>query len=432
MLRKIIQYFLWVQAKLILWRYQPLIIAVTGSTGKSSTKEAIYYALKNHYRVERSYGNLNTEIGVPITIIRGKDAKTNIFLWFYNLFHTLFLLVIKSKQYPEILILEMSEDHPGIIKYLCDLTKPKIGVISWINEIPVHAVFFEKAEDVHREIQSLVTFLPENGTAVLNSDNNLSLAVKNKVKAKVITHGFQNADVLISDYSLFADKDIFSLGMKMRIEYKGSYVPLRIKNVFGKPQAYALSAATATALSLGLNLVAIAKGLEEYQILKARTHLIPGINNSLILDDSYNSNPDALIAALQTYEDIVDLIKREKLFNLKRRILAIGSMNELGKYTKEAHQKIAPFLVKTGDLIILVGEYTKDTLLECERLGFNKNNILWFPNSKEAAKKAQEIITDGDFVLVKGSRGIHMEEITVSIMKEPEKAEEYITFEEPK
>jgi UDP-N-acetylmuramoyl-tripeptide--D-alanyl-D-alanine ligase len=433
MIRKIIQYLLWLEAKLILWRYYPLIIWVSGSCGKSSTKEAIYYALKNYFLVDKSSENLNTEIGVPLTIIRGKDAKRNIYLWIYNFLHAIFLFVFKDKNYPKILILEMSEDHPGIMKYFFNLTHPKIGVISWINQIPVHAVFFNRAEEVHQEIQNLVILLPKDGIAIINTDNDLSREIINKIRAKVITHGFKNADVLISDYSLFAEeKNIFNLGMTLRIEYQGSYIPLKLKNIFGKPQAYAISAAIAIGLALDLNLVEIAEGLGEYKVLKARTHLIPAINSALILDDSYNSNPDALKAALETYEEIINLMEKESLFNLKRRILVIGSMNELGKYTQKAHQEIAPLLIKNADLIFLVGEYTKTTLEECKKLGFKEDNIFWFKDSKEAAKTLKEIIREGDFILIKGSRGIHMEEVTLALMQEPGKAKEYLSFEEPK
>jgi len=208
MKRKIIQYLLWVLAKLTLWRYHPLIIAVSGSTGKSSTKEAIYYALKNNFRVKRSFSNLNTEIGVPLTIIQGYDAKTNIFLWLANIFKTFGLLIIKQKDYPEILILEMSEDQPGLIDYLTNLCRPKIGVISWISDLPVHAEFYPNAQALHQE-SKLVLKLPKDGTAILNSDNDLSLEIKDKIKSQLLTYGFsEKAEVKISDYSLVVSQDL--------------------------------------------------------------------------------------------------------------------------------------------------------------------------------------------------------------------------------
>lgn len=432
MKRKFLQYLLWVLAKMVLWRYRPLIIAVAGSTGKSSTKEAIYYALKNNFKVSRSFYNLNTEIGLPLTIIKGYDAKRNIFLWLVNIFRALGLFIIKRKDYPQIWVLEMSEDHPHSISYLTKLCQPKIGVISWIDSIPVHSMFYQSAEDVQEEIRQLVALLPSNGTAVLNADNDLSLIAQNKTKAKVITYGFSNnAEVKISQYSLIVNQDFRQMGLTLRLEYQGSYVPLRLIGIIGQAQAYALTAAAAVGLSLGLNLVQIAENLREYKILKSRTNFIPGIKNTWILDDSYNSNPAALRMALNIFQEIASVVKQKNVYNLKRKVVALGEMRELGKYSDKAHQQIAPLIIDKADIFIAIGNKMKITVEECLKLGFPKDKIFWFENSLEAGKKAKELIQAGDLWLVKGSRGVHLEQVTLAIMKEPEKAKEYLSFEEP-
>jgi len=432
MKRKFIQYILWFLAKLILWRYQPMVIAVVGSTGKSSTKEAIYYALKNDFQVERSTSNLNTEIGLPLTIIHGYDAKKNVFLWLANIFHTLGLIILKSKNYPKIWVLEMSEDQPNLVSYLARLCRPKIGVIPWIGEIPVHVEFHQSAKALQEEIQNLVSFLPQDGTAILNYDNPLSLEAKEKTKAKVITYGFNNgAEVKISDYSLIMDKDLSKIGMALRLEYQGSYVPIKLTGIFGQAQAYALAAGAAVGLALGLHLVAIAQSLENYKLLKARTTLLQGIKNTWIFDDSYNSNPDALRVTLEIYHDLVSTIRKENIYDLKRRVLALGDMRELGKYSDEAHQQAASQIIDKADILIAVGEKMKITIEECLKLGFPQENIFWFENSFDAGKKAKELIQAGDLFLVKGSRGIHLEQVTLAIMQEPEKAKDYLSFEEP-
>jgi len=432
MKRKFIQYILWFLAKLTLWCYKPMVIAVTGSTGKSSTKEAIYYALKNDFQVERSTSNLNTEIGLPLTIIQGYDAKKNVFLWLANIFHTLGLIILKRKNYPKIWVLEISEDQPHLVSYLARLCRPKIGVISWIGEIPVHVEFHPSAKALQEEIQKLVGYLPQDGTAILNYDNSLSLEAKEKTKAKVTTYGFNNgADVKISDYSFIMDKDLSKIGMTLRLEYQGSYVPLRIIGVFGKAQAYALAAGVAAGLSLDLNLVHIVESLGDYRVLKARTNFVRGIKNTWILEDSYNSNPDALRVILEIYNDLVVVIKKGNIYNIKRRVLALGDMRELGKYSDEAHQKAAPQIIDNADILIAVGKKMKITTEECLKLGFPQEHIYWFENSFDAGKKAKELIQAGDLFLVKGSRGIHMEQVTLAIMQEPEKAKDYLSFEEP-
>ncbi len=432
MKRKILKYLLWFLAKITLWRYRPLIIAVVGSTGKSSTKEAIYYALKNNFSVARSFANLNTEIGVPLTIIQGQDARTNLGLWLRNIFHTFGLVLIKQKNYPKIWVLEMSEDHPHLISYLAQLSRPKIGVISWIGEMPVHQSFYSHPKVLQEEIQSLVKYLSQDGTAVLNYDNSLALAAKEKAQTKVITYGFnKGAEVKISDYSLIIDKDFRKIGMNLRLEYQGSYVPLKLRGVFGQAQAYALAAGVAVGLALGLNLIQITEGLRNYKVLKARTNFLSGLKNTWILEDSYNSNPDALKMALAIYHDIVIHLQQENIYSVKRRVLVIGDMRELGSESDEAHRKIAPVIIENADLLIAIGEKMKLTVEECQNLGFPKNNIYWFENSIEAGKKARELIRAGDLFLVKGSRGIHLEQVSLAIMQEPEKAREYLSFEEP-
>jgi UDP-N-acetylmuramoyl-tripeptide--D-alanyl-D-alanine ligase len=266
----------------------------------------------------------------------------------------------------------------------------------------------------------------------LNYDNPLSLEAEEKTKAKVITYGFNNnAEVKISDYSLAMDKNFRKIGMTLRLEYRGSYVPLKLTGIFGQAQAYALSAGTAVGLALGLNLVQIAESLKDYKMLKARTNFLLGIKNTWIFDDSYNSNPDALNTTLNLYHDLVSGLKQKNIYPIKRRILALGDMRELGRYSEEAHRKIAPLIIENADLLILVGEQMKITMAECSNLGFAQENIYWFPHSQEAGQKLKQLLKEGDFVLVKGSRGIHMEEVSLAIMQEPEKAKDYLEFSCP-
>ena len=156
-----------------------------------------------------------------------------------------------------------------------------------------------------------------------------------------------------------------------------------------------------------------------------------GKNNTWILEDSYNSNPTALKMALQIFEEVTTALRKENLYTVKRRILVLGDMRELGQYSEEAHRQIASQIIKQAEIVILVGEQMKITLEECLKLGFSQENIYWFNNSKDAAKKAQELIQAGDLFLVKGSRGIHLEQVTLAIMQEPEKAKDYLSFEEP-
>ena len=402
MKRRFIQCILRYLAKLILWRYKPLIIGVTGSVGKTSTKEAIYTVLRKKFRVERNIFNLNTEIGMPLTIIRGKDAKRNILLWFYNFFHTFWLFIFKTKAYPEILVLEMSEDAPGMIKYLVDLAQPKISVVTSIGDPPVHLEYYKNINHLIEEISYLPQSLSLDDTIVLNADNPLVFNFKDKTVAQVFSYGFsENSDVKITKYKLINTEDLENIGMNFRLESSGSFVPVRIEGVFGKGQIYALAAAAAVGLSLDMNLVEISEAMKDYKIVKGRTKFIPGINNSWLLDDSYNACPDSVRVAL-------DLLKEVPA---KRKIVALGDMKELGVNSNQAHIEIGKDIANVAQVFIAIGEemaFAKQ-IIDDE---YPNTETFWFKDSQEAKVLIKKMIKKGDLVLIKGSRVMEMEKIT--------------------
>ena len=402
MKRKFIQHILKYLTKLILWRYKPLIIGVTGSVGKTSTKEAIYTVLKNKFRVERNVFNLNTEIGMPLTIIRGKDAKRNILFWFYNFFHTFWFFIFKTKKYPQILVLEMSEDAPGMIKYLVDLARPKIGVITTIGDPPVHLEYYKNANQLIEEIGYLPQNLTLDNSMILNADNALVLDFKDKTVAKVLSYGFSEySDVKVTDYKLINIDDLKNIGMSFRLEASGSFVPVKIEGVFGKAQVYALAAAAAVGLSLDMNLVEISEAILDYKIVEGRTKFIPGIKNTWILDDSYNACPDSVRAVL-------DLLKE---IPANRKIVVLGDMKELGINSKQAHIEIGRNIADVAKFFVAVGEemvFAKE-IIDSE---YSDIETFWFKDSKQAKKFIKEMMKKGDLVLVKGSHSMEMEKIT--------------------
>jgi len=407
MKRKFIQYILKYLAKLILWRYKPLIIGVTGSVGKTSTKEAIYTVLKKRFRVERNVFNLNTEIGMPLTIIKGKDAKRNILLWFYNFFHTLWLFIFKTKTYPEILVLEMSEDAPGMIKYLVDLAQPKIGVVTTIGDPPVHLEYYKNIDELIEEISYLPQSLSFNDTIVLNADNSLVLNFKDKTIAKVFSYGFsEDSDVKITEYKLINTENLENIGMNFRLEASGSFVPVRLEGVFGKGQIYALSAAAAVGISLDMNLIEISEAMKDYQIVKGRTKFIRGINNSWLLDDSYNACPDSVRVALDLFKEIP----------AERKIVVLGDMKELGINSKQAHIEIGKDIANIAQVFIAVGE---EMVFAKQIIDDKYPNVeaFWFKDSQEAKASIKKMIKKGDLVLIKGSHSMEMEKITEELKK---------------
>lgn len=414
MKRKTIAFFLKIFSKKVLKKYQPKIIAVLGSVGKTSTKEAIYCVLKGDFSVLKNEGNLNTEIGVPLTILLGKDAKRNIFLWIFNFLKAIFLIIFPYKNYPKILILEMSEDQPGLLNYLFDLTKPEVAVFSWFSEIPVHIENYPSLEKFQKEFVSFFQKIEPGGLIVLNEDNFLTEKIKEKAKAKILTYGFsQESDFRASNYklTLFNNEEI---EMSFRLEYQSSFLPIKVKNVFSKTQVYPLLSAIAVGQFFGLNLLKMAQKLEDYQIPKGRLHLFKGIKNSLILDDSYNANVDSMINALEVFEELYQLFKEKN--KVERKILILGDMLELGEFSEKAHQKIGEKASEIGDYLFAIGEKMAIAGKIFEKIK-GKDKVFFFKNYRQALLRIKEFLKEKDFLLIKGSRAINLDLIFSSLKK---------------
>ncbi|MDP4001460.1 MAG: Mur ligase family protein, partial [bacterium] len=193
-MQKILQFKLGILAKIYLWKYKPMIIGVTGNAGKTSTKEAIGAVVGHIKKVRVAAGNLNNELGLPLTIIGGWDEEyytQGASLWFWTKVLMLGCLSLFKKQdYPEVLILEYGADQPGDIKKLARKYKPHISVITTVGDVPVHVEFFKHADTVANEKSNLIKVLSASDFAILNHDDHRVLEMKSKTKARVVTYGF--------------------------------------------------------------------------------------------------------------------------------------------------------------------------------------------------------------------------------------------------
>lgn len=429
MLRKILQFILKILARLVLLKYRPVIIAVTGSVGKTSTKEAIYAVLKNHFgegQVRRNERNYNNEIGVPLTIFGLETGGKNIAAWFVR-FIKVFLMLIFREKYPRILVIEMGADRPGDIKYLTKFVKARVGAITAIGDIPVHVEFFKSPQALALEKKKLVDSLKSNGIAVLNYDDEMVRAMGENIKAKVMTYGFgEGADIRATNYEVrpasLEEEGIFG-AVTFKLNHGGSAVPVKLANVLGRHQVYPALVAAVVGIIFNLNLVDVSEGLMGYRFLPGRMKLLKGIKNTLIVDDSYNAAPLSTLAALETLEEF-SAQKREG-----RIIAALGDMLEIGKYTPEAHERIGRKAAGAVDLLFTVGERAKFIAKGAREKGMAKDKIFEFCTSEEAGKPLQDIMKQGDVILVKASRAMKMEEIIKEIMAEPRKAKTLLVQE---
>ena len=392
-------------SQLTIWRYRPGIIGVTGSVGKTSTKFAIAAVLSSERRVRTSRGNFNNELGVPLTILGDWDKIKGIFFWPKVFFTGIKNIIIKT-EYPEILVLEYGVDKPGDMKYLLDIARPNISVITAIGETPVHVENFLGPEELVREKGKIIDYLPTAGFAVLNRDDETVMNLRGRTRAHVMTFGFsKDAEVHIANFDHKSENGK-PLGIAFKLEYAGGFVPVRIEGVFGKAQAYAASAAAAVGIIFGLNMVKISEALKNYRTAGGRTQLLPGVKDTYIIDDSYNASPLSMHAALDTLQNLPG----------KRKIAVLGDMLELGGYAMDAHQFIGTVAAKIVDVLVTVGPRAKFIAEAARAKGMEKRNIKSFDLAEEAAKPVENLIRKGDLVLVKGSRAMQLEKVVEEIV----------------
>ena len=402
-------------ARLTIWRYRPGIIGVTGSVGKTSTKRAIQAVLEKGRNVRAAPDNLNNDIGLPLAIIgdwnaddlalvtratpRGTLGVRKSLFWTRVIFVALWQLIFKARDYPEILILEYGADRPRDIKYLLSIARPNMSVITAVGEIPAHVEYYSGPEEVAREKGKLIEYLSVGGFAVLNGDDAAVRNLQSRTRARVVTFGFEKgAELRITRFENRVH-DGMPIGISFKLEYSGTFVPVRIAHAFGRAHAYAAAAGAAIGIAFGMNLVAISEALASYAPADSRMQVFRGIKSTYIIDDTYNASPAALWIALEALADLPG----------KRKIAVLGDMLEIGKYTSEAHEDAGELAAKTADILFTTGTRAKMIAETAHESGMKKNTIFSFDTANAAAVALRDFVRKGDVILVKGSHDMHME-----------------------
>ncbi len=419
-------FILKILAQATLWRYQPMVIGVTGSVGKTSAKEAIYAVLKEKFNTRRNIKNYNNEIGVPLTILGQESGGKSLWRWL-QIFLVGFFEIFYTKNYPKVLVLEMGADKIGDISYLTDFVKCYVGVVTGVGEIPVHVEFFQSVDQVAKEKSKLIKCLGNDGWAVLNYDDQRVRAMMHKTPAQIFTYGFDaKADLRASNFEQRLE-NLAEAGISFKVDYQGSNVPIRLNHVYAQHQVYSILAGVATGLIFKMNLVEIVQALKNYQPPISRLQLIRGIKNTWIIDDSYNSSPSSCLGALDLLERIASVSGGNEPV---RKIAALGEMLELGSFTEEAHRKIGARAAQVADILLAVGGKSIFMADEAKKNGLPQENVWYFASSEEAGRELQNLIREGDIILVKGSQSIRMEKIVKELMAEPERAKELLIRQE--
>lgn len=424
--KRIIVALLTLEAKAVLRIYKPRIVAVTGSVGKTSTKDAIYSVLAPHAYVRKSDKSFNSEVGIPLTILGRPNAWSNPLRWIENLIDGLVLILWRSK-YPEWLVLEVGADRPGDISSVSKWLRADVVVITRLPDMPAHVEFFDSPEDVVREKASLLAALKSDGIFVANADDPKVLKLRDDVPGQSMTVGFTlGSDVMGDNLQLLSEKGPKSLpiGLAARVhcEDTGESAEVRIMGTIGAHGFMPVLTAIAVGKVLGFSLPSMIEALAGHSAPPGRMRLLPGIKDTLIIDDTYNASPAATVAALQAL----------KLAGGKgRRIAVLGDMLELGRYSTAQHKEIGKDIADAADILLTVGFRARDMAEGALDNGMKDDNILQFEDSHQAGKELERMLEPGDVVLIKGSQSIRMERAVEEVMAEPARAKELLVRQEP-
>ncbi len=347
------------------------VIGITGSVGKSTTKEVIAEVLDRRYRTLKSPGNMNNEIGLPLTILK-----------------------ISSET--ERAVLEMGFYVPGEIAFLCDIALPEIGVVTNIGT--VHAERAGSQEDIFRGKSELVRALPANGVAILNKDDPWVRKMADLSIAKVFFYG------LDSTSDLWADKleGLGLEGIRFQLHYQQETMHVHLPMI-GQHSVHTALRAAAVGLADGLTWQEILDGLRQGHS-QLRLTTVRTESGALLLDDTYNASPESMLAALNLLAELEG-----------RKVAVLGDMLELGQYEKQGHEMVGVRAAEVSDILITVGKLGHMIAAAAQETGFGSENIAEFENQDEVIKYLKNLLKQGDVVLVKGSHGIRMDRIVAAL-----------------
>lgn len=355
------------------WRRQldVRVVGITGSVGKSTTKELVAELLSTHFSVIKNQGNYNNEIGLPLTMLRMTRAT-------------------------QVAVLEMGFYVPGEIKFLCDLSFPEIGIVT--NVGTVHAERAGSQENIARGKAELVENLPANGTAILNYDDPWVRWMSGRSNAPVLSYGLKSpVDLLASNV---VGRGL--MGIEFDLQYKDETRRIQVPLLGKHSVNTALRAAAAGfALNMTFDEVAAALQASTSQLRLTGIHTRQG---ALILDDTYNASPESTVAALDLLSEIPG-----------RHIAVLGDMLELGPYEETGHRLVGEKAATAANRLITVGERARVIAEAARKAGMSASAIDCVDNAKSAIPYLQSNLTENDVVLIKGSHGMRMDRIVAEI-----------------
>jgi UDP-N-acetylmuramoyl-tripeptide--D-alanyl-D-alanine ligase len=357
-------------------KQKPRVIGITGSVGKSTTKELVAAVLSQHAPTLKNPGNLNNEIGLPLSLLKLRSEHTYA-------------------------VLEMGFYVPGEIKFLCDIAQPQVGVITNIGT--VHAERAGSQEAIARGKAELVESLPPapQGTAILNYDDVWVREMAAKTKAQVFYYGLDERATLWADQV----EGLGLEGISFRLHFRNEILHLKVP-LIGRHSVHTVLRAAAVGLVEGLTWHEIITGLRSGNT-QLRLMAVHATCGALLLDDTYNASPQSNLAALNLLDEMPG-----------HKIAVLGDMLELGPYEEIGHQMVGVRAAEVADEIITVGERAHIIAASARKSRFSRLTITELEDSQSAIDFLKDRLTEKDVVLVKGSRGMRMDRI-VAELEEP-------------
>ncbi len=387
-------------ARAVVAKYQPTIVMVTGSVGKTSTKDATAVALAARYRLRASEKSYNSEFGVPLTILGAKNPWENASAWLEVIGQGL-SLILRTHDYPELLVLEVGADRPGDLEKILRIATPDAVIVTRLPDVPVHVEAYASPQEVRDEEFRPAYALKPGSPLVISADDEHARAMAERLEANVITVGYANdADLHIGIPAYIQG------GMQAMVTTCGEKYTLRAQGALGRSQLYAPAMALALSTTLNMSASEAEVALRGYVPPPGRARVLTGINGSLIVDDSYNASPAAVAEALMALQ----------MVPYTRRIAVLGDMLELGRFSKEEHEQVGKLAYEHTDMLVTVGPRSEATRDAARAAGMRESETLGFATALEAAHALADIVREGDVIVVKGSQGMRMERITETLI----------------
>lgn len=351
--------------------YNIPVIAITGSNGKTSTKDMVASVVSQKYNTLKTQGNFNSQIGLPLTILRLKEQ--------------------------EAMVVEMGMNQLNEISALTNVAKPTIAIIT--NVGTSHIGLLGSRENILKAKLEILEGLSKDGTLIINNDNDLLHEWNNKnEKYKVITFGIDNK-------SDFMAKNIKMTEQGSNFELINENLKVQVP-VGGKHFVYNSLCAIAVGKLLKIEQEKIVEGIKSFELTKRRMDVKKSKNGAIIINDTYNANYDSVKSGIEYLAQIKS----------NRKIAVLGDMLELGEFSKELHQKVGEEIIKNKiDILVTVGKEAKNIVKKAIELGLQQENIYQLENTEEAVKLLNKIIHSQDAVLVKASNSMKFENIIEGI-----------------